>query len=65
MIDLPTESLDTKGASQKLMVSTSALAKWRSEGTGPKFFKIGGTVRYLKVDLDEWIDSQYRLGAQG
>ena len=32
----------------------------RIEGTGPRFVKIGRTVRYRLSDIQEWIDSNSR-----
>ena len=32
-------------------VSVATLERWRSEGIGPKFLKIGGLVRYREVDI--------------
>jgi hypothetical protein len=31
------------------------LAKKRLTGGGPKFLKIGGTVRYRRADVDAWL----------
>ena len=37
-----------------LQISTKTLYRWRVEGTGPKFVKIGKAVRYAFKDLDAW-----------
>ena len=36
------------------------LERWRWEGQGPRFRKIGGAVRYLPSDLDTWVDKAAR-----
>lgn len=32
-------------------------------GPGPKFIKIGRTIRYLREDLDQWLDGFKQDGA--
>ena len=39
-------------------VSTRSLQRWRLEGVGPKFLKLGRLVRYRKSDLDKWVEAQ-------
>lgn len=34
------------------------LRKWRSEGGGPKYIKIGSLCRYRLEDLEQFIESQ-------
>ena len=34
------------------------LAKWRFEGRGPAFFKLGSKVAYRGSDLNEWLAAQ-------
>ncbi len=41
-------------------VSERTLQRWRLEGVGPKFLKLGRLVRYRKSDLDSWSDAQLR-----
>ena len=56
--------LNEAEAASYISMSRSFLAQDRAYGTlanrtpGPKFIKIGRTVRYLKDDLDFWIDQQ-------
>jgi predicted DNA-binding transcriptional regulator AlpA len=53
-------------ASTYINMSRSFLRQARMEGNrdrrtpAPKFIKIGRAVRYLKEDLDNWLDSFYR-----
>ncbi|OIQ24885.1 DNA-binding protein [uncultured Vibrio sp.] len=48
-------------------MSRSFLRQARMEGQrknrtkAPKFIKVGRTVRYLKEDLDQWLDSHMKL----
>jgi hypothetical protein len=49
-------ALLTEGQSaQRLGVSLSTLRRWRKNGVGPKFFLLGGILRYRIVDLDEFV----------
>lgn len=33
-------------------ISPATLERWRSEGIGPQFLKLGGQVRYRTADID-------------
>ena len=43
---------------RKLGKSPAALAQWRYLGVGPKFIKLGRSVRYRINDVEDWLDSQ-------
>jgi predicted DNA-binding transcriptional regulator AlpA len=63
--DMPTsvedEPLMNSGEAAKFIgLSTSWLAKARSNGTGPAFIKIGRAVRYSKASLRNFIDHNIR-----
>jgi len=49
-------------AAERLGLTTATLAVYRTNGTGPKFIKIGGRGRaaivYRRPDLDEWAQRQ-------
>jgi predicted DNA-binding transcriptional regulator AlpA len=47
--------LNEKQLSQQLNVSLSALRKWRVRKRGPRFRKLGRSVRYSVADLAEWL----------
>jgi predicted DNA-binding transcriptional regulator AlpA len=34
------------------------LRQWRYTGVGPKYLKIGATVRYRPSDVEAWLDSR-------
>lgn len=36
------------------------LQRWRQEGTGPAFLKIGRLIRYRQRDLDDFLDRSVR-----
>lgn len=38
-------------------IPVRTLQRWRLEGLGPRFHKLGKAVRYKKSDLDKYIDS--------
>lgn len=55
------EYLTTDEAAARLRVSRSYLAKLRcSRSDGPRFTKLGRSVRYRVSDLDVWAESQAR-----
>lgn len=35
-------------------VSEATLERWRSDGIGPKYLKLGGRVLYRLVDIEEY-----------
>lgn len=35
-------------------ISPATLERWRSEGIGPQFLKLGGQVRYPTADIDAY-----------
>ena len=39
----------------RLGVSVSGLRKWRREGTGPPFIRMGRLVRYSALDIEAWL----------
>jgi hypothetical protein len=45
---------DTRGAAAHLGCSASCLEKYRVAGGGPRFIKIGKSVRYKIEQLDAW-----------
>lgn len=41
-------------AAEYLSISVPTLNRYRCQGVGPKYAKLGSNVRYTNVDLDEW-----------
>jgi excisionase family DNA binding protein len=52
--------LDPSATAAYLNVAVQTLARWRCEGGGPAFFKLGSRVRYERDDLDRWLDARRR-----
>ena len=52
--------MDSRDAAAYLCVARQTLARWRVEGGGPVFLKLGALVRYDVDDLDGWLDAQRR-----
>lgn len=48
--------LDQKRVASLLGISTRTLERYRVSGTGPRYVKLGKLVRYLKTDIDAWIE---------
>ncbi len=55
-----TANVDTRRAAELIGMSKRTLEKWRGEGTGPPFLKLGRRVLYSVADLEEWILSRRR-----
>lgn len=49
--------LSTDDAAMYIGLAVPTLKEMRIKGKGPKFCKIGRTVRYKREDLDAWIDT--------
>lgn len=47
-------------AAERLGVQRSTLDNWRWNGSGPRYVKVGGRVRYRLADLAEWLDVRTR-----
>lgn len=52
--------LNVKQTAEKLCVSEMTLRKWRWEGKGPKFVKMGRKVVYRESDLRDYVSSMVR-----
>lgn len=63
MVNITQDTVDTNGAAPILGVAVSTLNTWRSRGTGPKFHRIGGRIRYFKADLQAWLTEQMNPAA--
>lgn len=44
-----------RDAAHLLDMSVAALRKWRREGRGPRYFKVGKLVRYRAGDIESFI----------
>lgn len=45
-----------------ITLAVNTLAKWRSEGDGPAFIKLGGAVMYAHEDIERWLESRRKGG---
>ena len=52
--------LTDKDVASMLNLSVSTVRKWRLIGSGPRYVKLGGSVRYFPADLNEWVVGQRR-----
>ena len=53
-----TRHLNQIELSYRLGVSCRTLERWRWQGVGPKFIKIGGRVKYRLSDIEEFEQSR-------
>jgi excisionase family DNA binding protein len=56
--------LTTDQAAELLTVSASTLEVWRYRRTGPRFVKIGRSVRYRQSDVEAFIEERVRASQQ-
>jgi Helix-turn-helix domain len=56
----PDELIAPEQVAAELHVKTGTLDTWRSQGRGPKFFKVGRNIFYRRADLAEWLGAQQR-----
>jgi excisionase family DNA binding protein len=57
--DRPLEPLlSTDQVAEYLGIAVNTLEKWRVQGKGPAYHKLGVFIRYRKSDVDAWIDRQ-------
>jgi predicted DNA-binding transcriptional regulator AlpA len=49
--------LNERQVADSCAISVLTLRKWRGEGRGPRYVKIGALVRYRPEDVDAWIQS--------
>jgi predicted DNA-binding transcriptional regulator AlpA len=53
-----TALLNEKQLVSKLNISVASTRRWRLLRRGPKFVKIGASVRYRADDVDAWLNSR-------
>jgi excisionase family DNA binding protein len=52
-------------AAARLRANARTLERWRTNGTGPAFVKVGRGVRYRAEDLDAFVERQTRTRTSG
>jgi predicted DNA-binding transcriptional regulator AlpA len=55
--DKPTRLLNDNEVAEELGISVSTLRKWRYSGQGPRFVKLGASVRYKPEDITRFLAS--------
>jgi predicted DNA-binding transcriptional regulator AlpA len=50
-----TLALTEADVARQIGVSVAGLRKWRRQGTGPKFMRLGRLVRYSARELEAWL----------
>ena len=53
----PQRLLNERQVADSCALSVLTLRKWRTEGRGPRYVKIGTLVRYRPEDVEAWIES--------
>lgn len=56
--DRSIELLSAEELACKLKISRRTLAKWRTNGRGPCYVRLGHAVRYRTQDVEEWVESK-------
>lgn len=47
--------LTTEEVADRLRVHPATMRRWRLDGVGPRFLKVGSVYRYPAHDLESWI----------
>lgn len=50
--------LDTSDVARFLGVASNTLEKWRIQGRGPAYHRVGVFIRYRQSDIDAWLAGQ-------
>ena len=53
----PIDLLTTRELASALRLSPATLQLWRRTGRGPRYLKIGKSVRYRVSDVQEWLEA--------
>jgi hypothetical protein len=63
--DVCSPLLTEQQAASYLMRSVSSLRRDRKNGVGPRFVRLGRSIRYPKVELDVYLSALINPGVQG
>ncbi|QFU07164.1 Helix-turn-helix domain protein [Rhodobacteraceae bacterium THAF1] len=55
------DRLCPKEASTYIGLSVRTLARYRAEGLGPKYLRVGRSIQYVRTAIDEWLLSQEQI----
>jgi predicted DNA-binding transcriptional regulator AlpA len=65
MNNQPLENLlEEKEVAKTLHVSIGTLRTWRTDGSGPRFHRIGQRIRYAPSEVARWLASRQCGGRQ-
>jgi hypothetical protein len=56
--------LTEQQVADELRKSTATLGRWRRNGTGPRWIRVGKTPMYRRSDLSAWIAAQAGEGPE-
>ena len=49
-----------RALADRLGMSARTLQAWRQKGRGPKWVKLGSSVRYLEQSVEDWLKERER-----
>jgi len=55
---MDTSLLNEKQLAMKLGLSLACARRWRTTGRGPRYIKLGASVRYRLEDVEAWLASR-------
>lgn len=58
LVSIEQSLLTQRETSRVLHISQRTLQKWRSEGRGPRWLRVGRRIWYRPADIEEWLDEQ-------
>lgn len=65
MLDQLKTLLNERDVARAVGMSLGTVRRWRLLRQGPKFLKIGASVRYRPSDLAEWLEARPSGGSTG
>lgn len=60
----PLDNLTTDDLARSLHVAPETVRLWRHQGKGPRYFKAGRRVLYVRSDVERWIAEQQIKAAE-
>jgi DNA-binding transcriptional MerR regulator len=57
--------MSTTEVSAELGIPVGTLRYYRSSGSGPASFRLGGRIRYRRADVMAWVEDQERNSRRG
>lgn len=63
MATSPDDLMTTEEVADHFRVNPSTVRRWRLDGVGPRFVKIGSVYRYPRALIDSWVTEQVSMRA--